>query len=595
MLWEGWLTLAVILAALLAMASHRASPLAALFTALALLITTAAVTDTNRLLSAAEAANGFGNLGLITVGLLFAVANALTRTGAIQWLAQPLLNKATGLASAQLRLLTPVAGLSAFLNNTPIVAVFLPIIDDFARRLKVPASRLYLPLSYAAILGGTCTLIGTSTNLIVNELLLERDGLSLALFDLAWVGVPALILGLTYIILTSRILLPDRGEARREQLDPKRYTVEVAVDEDGVLVDQTVEEAGLRHLPGLFLAEIERHGRLIPAVGPNERLQGGDRLVLVGILDSVVDLHQMRGLSPVKSAVDNPDEASVDRCLVEAVVAETCPLVGRSIRAGRFRERYRAAVIAVSRGSRQLQGKIGDIVLRPGDTLLLETHPEFIDEHRDSRDFYLVSGVNDSATVRHEKAPIALSIMAVMVILAASPWVTMFNAALLAVIALIATRCINISEALRAVRWDVLLVIGAAIGLGQSLNNSGAAGVIGMQVITLTVDQPLLTLLAIYLLTSLATEAVTNNAAAVLIFPIAMAAADALGVSPMPYVVAIMVAASAAFATPIGYQTNLMVMGPGGYRFLDYVRFGLPLNLLVMMTAMIIIPRIWPL
>lgn len=595
MLWEGWLTLGVVLAALIAMASHRASPLAALFTALAVLMTTAAATGTSRLLSAGEAASGFGNIGLITVGLLFAVANGLTRTGAIQWLIQPLLGQAKGLASAQIRLLTPVAGLSAFLNNTPIVAVFLPVIDDLARRLKVPASRLYLPLSYAAILGGTCTLIGTSTNLIVNELLLERDGLGLALFDLAWVGIPALALGLLYIVLMSGLLLPDRADARREQLDPKRYTVEVEVEEDGALVDQTVEEAGLRHLPGLFLAEIERHGRIIPAVGPNERLQGGDRLVLVGILDSVVDLHQMRGLRPATDAVENLEAPKTERCLVEAVVAETCPLVGRSIRVGRFRERYRAAVIAVSRGNRQLEGKIGDIVLRPGDTLLLETHPEFIDMHRDSRDFYLVSGVSDSSAVRHEKAPIALPIMAIMVLLAASPWVTMLNAALLAVIALIVTRCVNLSEALRAIRWDVLLVIGAAIGLGQSLNNSGAAEVIGLQVITLTADHPLLTLLAIYLLTSITTEAVTNNAAAVLIFPIAMAAADALGASPMPYVVAIMVAASAAFATPIGYQTNLMVMGPGGYRFLDYVRFGLPLNLLVMAVAMLIIPRIWPL
>lgn len=594
MLWEGWLTLATILAALIAMATHKASPLAALFVALTTLMTTAAVTGTSRLMTPTEAASGFGNVGLITVGLLFVVASGLTRTGSIQWLIQPLLGQAKGLASAQMRLLTPVAGLSAFLNNTPIVAVFLPVIDDLARRLKVPASRLYLPLSYAAILGGTCTLIGTSTNLIVNELLVARNGPGLALFDLAWVGVPALLLGIGYIILTSKLLLPDRAEARREQLDPKRYTVEVEVEEEGALVDQTVEEAGLRHLPGLFLAEIERRGRVIPAVGPYERLQGGDRLVLVGILDSVVDLHQMRGLRPATRAVENLEAAATDRCLVEAVVAETCPLVGRSIRAGRFRERYQAAVIAVSRGSRQLQGKIGDIVLRPGDTLLLETHPAFIDQHRDSRDFYLVSGVSDSSAVRHDKARIAIPIMALMVILAASPWVTMFNAALLAVIALITTRCVNISEALRAIRWDVLLIIGAAIGLGQALSNSGAANVIGQQVITLTADQPLLTLLAIYLLTSITTEAVTNNAAAVLIFPVAMAAAEALGVSPMPFIVAIMVAASAAFATPIGYQTNLMVMGPGGYRFMDYVRFGLPLNLLVMATAMTIIPRIWP-
>ncbi len=315
----------------------------------------------------------------------------------------------------------------------------------------------------------------------------------------------------------------------------------------------------------------------------------------MGVLESVVDLHKMRGLKPATDAVDDLDEPRRERCLVEAVVSQSCPLIGRSIRAGRFRERYQAAVIAVSRGGKQLTGKLGDIVLRPGDTLLLETHPSFLERQQDSRDFYLVSGVENSAPPQHEKAVIALPILVAMVILATTPWVSMLNAALLAAIALIATRCMNLSEAIRNIDWNVLLVIGAALGLGQAMHNSGAAQVIGEQVMAVTAGQPLLTLAAIYLMTLIATEVITNNAAAVLIFPIAMAAAESMGVSVTPFVIAIMVAASAAFATPIGYQTNLMVYGPGAYRFMDYVRFGLPLDLIVMLVALLVIPRVWPL
>ncbi|RZU98061.1 SLC13 family permease [Spiribacter vilamensis] len=596
MAWEGWLTIFVVLTVLGGLATGLASPVGILFTGLALLVTATAVTGSERLLDAATAVAGFGSSGLITVGLLFVVASGLTRTGAIAMIAEPLIARSRGLRSAQLGLLTPVAGLSAFLNNTPIVAVFLPVVDDLARRLQLPASRLYLPLSYAAILGGTCTLIGTSTNLIINDLSSGSRGMEgLGLFDLAWVGVPITVVGLIYLFTASPWLLPDRRDSAADRLDPRQYTVEVEVIRHGPLIGKTIRDAGLRHLPGLFLAEIERDGQVIPAVGPTERLQAGDRLVFVGVLESVVDLHKMRGLRPATRAVEDLGEPRRERCLVEAVVSEACPLVGRSIREGRFRERYQAAVIAVARGGRQLPGKIGDIVLRPGDTLLLETHASFVSRQRDTRDFYLVSGVEDSAPPQHDKAWLAIPILFAMVALAATPWMSMLNAALLAAIALVVTRCMDLGEAIRNVNWNVLLVIGAALGIGQAMDNSGAAAAIGSQVMTITADQPLLTLGAIYLLTMITTEMITNNAAAVLMYPIAMAAAESLGVSATPFAVVIMIAASAAFATPIGYQTNLMVFGPGSYRFSDYVRFGLPLNLIAMTLALLIIPRVWPL
>lgn len=594
--WEGWLTVLVVLGVLGGLASGLASPVGVLFTGLAVLITATAVSGSEQLLDATAAVQGFGSSGLVTVGLLFVVASGLTRTGAVAMIAEPLIARSRGLQSAQIRLLAPVAGLSAFLNNTPIVAVFLPVVDDLARRLQLPASRLYLPLSYAAILGGTCTLIGTSTNLIINDLSSEHAGVpGLGLFELAWVGVPITLAGLAYLIIASPWLLPDRRGETADRLDPRQYTVEVEVIRDGPLVGKRIEDAGLRHLPGLFLAEIERDGELIPAVGPTEKLRAGDRLMFVGVLESVVDLHKMRGLRPATQAVEDLGEPRRERCLVEAVVSEACPLVGRSIRDGRFRERYQAAVIAVARGGRQLPGKIGDIVLRPGDTLLLETHPSFVSRQRDTRDFYLVSGVEDSAPPQHHKAGLAIPILGAMLLLAASPWVSMLNAALLAAVALVATRCMDLGESIRHVNWNVLLVIGAALGIGQAMDNSGAAAVIGHQVLALTADQPLVTLAAIYLLTLVTTELMTNNAAAVLVFPIAMAAAESLDAAATPFAITIMIAASAAFATPIGYQTNLMVFGPGGYRFGDYVRFGLPLNLIAMTLAVLIIPRVWPL
>jgi len=594
MTWEGWLSLAAVLGVFIALASGLASPVAALFGALTVLVTVGALTGSPRLLTPADAVAGFGDSGLVTVGLLFVVAAGLIHTGAVSLITDPLLGRPRRLATAQIRLLTPVAALSAFLNNTPMVALFLPVVNDLARRCRLPASRLYLPLSYAAILGGTCTLIGTSTNLIVDGLVRAQPGLEgLGLFDIAWVGVPATVAGLAYILLASPRLLPATGSALGEEPDPRRYTVEVTVAADGPLVGRSIEAAGLRHLPGLFLAEIERDGEILPAVAPTERLRGNDRLVFVGVLESVVDLHRMRGIEPAADQVGKLASPRRQRCLVEAVVSDACPLVGHSIRDGRFRAEYQAAVIAVARGGRRLPGKIGDIVLQPGDTLLLETHRGFLQRQRNARDFFLVSGVEDSAPRRHDRASIALATLAGMVGLAASGVLSLLNAALLATGVLVAAGCVTGGEARRNVDWNVLLVIGAALGLGEALARSGAARVAAGELIGIAGGEPLLVLAAVYLVTLLCTELITNNAAAVLVFPVALSAADALGVSLMPFVIVIMMAASAAFATPIGYQTNLMVYGPGGYRFTDYLRFGLPLNALVMTVTLAIVPRVW--
>ncbi|MEX0654510.1 MAG: SLC13 family permease [Phycisphaeraceae bacterium] len=587
--WEAWATLAVVLLVIAALVRNIAGPDIILLGGLALLAGLGIV-------GSGEAVAGFGNEGLVTVAVLFIVVTGLTQTGAMSMIVQPLLGRPTTVAAAQARMMFPVAGLSAFLNNTPIVAMFLPLLSDWCKKTGIAPAKLFLPLSYAAILGGTCTIIGTSTNLVVNGLLIESADLdSFNLFDIAWIGLPALVVGLAYILLASRWLLPDRGSALDLGDDPRQYTVEMIVDPLGPLVGQTIEQAGLRHLPGLYLAEIARDGEVLPAVAPTTILRGDDRLVFVGIVESVVDLRKIRGLAPATNQVFKLNTPRTQRTMVEAVVSDSCPLVGKSIREGRFRSTYNAAVIAVARnGQRILDKKIGDIVLRPGDTLLIEAHPNFARQQRNSRDFFLVSQVEGSAPPRHERAWLAMAILVAMVALVTLGYMTMLQAALLAAVAMIGTRCCTGGEARRSIDWQVLIVIGAAFGIGRAMDNSGAAAGIAGFIIDAVGPHPLLVLLAVYIVTSLFTELITNNAAAVLVFPIALASANSLDVSFTPFAIVIMVAASAAFATPIGYQTNLMVLGPGGYRFTDYLRFGLPLNLLVMAVTLTLAPLFWP-
>lgn len=595
MSWEAWLTIAVAAGILFGLLRNLASPVFLLFAGLAVLMTAQALTGSEHLVTANEAVAGFGNSGLVTVGLLFAVVAGLVHTGAVTLITEPFLGRPKSLLGAQVRLLIPVATLSAFLNNTPIVAMFLPVVDELCKRSRLPPSRLFLPLSYAAIFGGTCTVIGTSTNLVVDGLVRSQAHLpGLRLFDLAWVGVPATIIGLIYIFLFSTKLLPEHQPALSMDDDPRRYTAEVIVEPGGPLVGKSIEQAGLRHLPGLFLVEIERNGQVLPAVGPQEALRGEDRLVFVGVLESVVDLHRMRGIQPATNQVFRLREPRSERVMVEAVVSDECPIVGKSIREGRFRAEYNAAVIAVARGGRHLKGKIGDIVLQPGDTLLLETHTSFLQRQRNARDFFLVSRVENSTPRRHEKAGIALAILAGMVALAATGVLSMLNAALLAGGFMVVTGCATGAEVRRSIDWSVLLVIGAALGVGQALNNSGAAATLASGLIQLAGGHPWLVLLAVFAITSLFTEMITNNAAAVLVFPIALSAADTLGVNFTPFIVTIMIAASASFSTPLGYQTNMMVYGPGGYRALDYLRFGLPLNFLMMAITVSLAPLVWP-
>jgi di/tricarboxylate transporter len=546
-------------------------------------------------LTTAEAFSGFSNPGMLTVGVLFVVVAGLRETGGIDWIAQSVLGRPGSLRKAMARILFPVVGLSTFLNNTPVVAMLIPAVNDWAKKLKLAPSKLMIPLSYAAILGGTCSLIGTSTNLVVAGLVMTHTDMApLRMFDIAWVGLPCAIAGSIFLLLFGPKLLPTRGSPAAELSDPRQYTAEMIVPAGSPLIGKSIEQAGLRQLPGCYLVEIDRQGTSILAVGPEETLQADDRLIFAGIVESIRDLQNLRGLVPATNQVFKLDSPRYRRQLFEAVVSSTCPLVGKTIRDGRFRNYYNAVVLAVARGGERIQRKIGDIELRPGDTLLIEASSTFAQQHRDSRDFFLVSAIEDSTPRRHEHAPLALLILTGMVVLAASGAVSMLVAAILAAALMVLTRCCGLGEARSAIDWPVLIVIGAALGLGQGIEQSGAAQVLASSVLGIAGGNPYGTLVAVYVVTWLLTEILTNNAAVALMFPIAISAAQQLNVDLLPFVMVLMVAGSASFATPIGYQTNLMVYGPGGYHFTDYARIGIPMTLLVGLTALLLAPQVWP-
>ena len=616
--WQAWYTLGVVTLIFAFLIFTKLGADVVLIGGVALLMVVGVITPD-------QALGGLANEGMVTVGVMYIVGAGLRQTGGVDWIAQKLFGRPQSTRGAITRMMGPTMVLSAFMNNTPLVAMLIPAVNDWAKQRRVSPSKLMIPLSFAAMLGGVCTLIGTSTNLVVNGLVkkeaqkdfdaylkqnLKSDlsetekeektaelrqefekesGLPIAglgMFEITKIGVPVAIVGAAFIILTAPFLLPDRKPALSQLGDPREYSAEMLVAPDSPLVGKTIEEAGLRHLPGVFLAEIDREGNVLPAVSPEEKLEANDRLVFVGIVESVVELQKMRGLLPAGDQVFKLTGPRSRRCLIEAVVSHTCPAVGKTIRDTRFRSTYNAVVIAVSRNGARLKQKIGDIELHAGDTLLLESHRGFVEQHKNNRDFLLVSELEGASPPLHERSLVAVGILMTMVTVVTIGWMSMLMASMLAAGMVIFTRCCSISAARKSVDWEVLLSIAASFAIGEALQSSGAAKVIAQTFIDMAQGDSWLALAAIYFVSVIATELLSNNSAAALMFPLGIATAKNLNVDAMPFVIAIMVAASSSFATPIGYQTNLMVQGPGGYRFSDFMRIGVPLDLVVMAVVL---------
>ena len=548
-------------------------------------------------ISPEDAFSGFANAGMLIVAALFVVAAGLRETGVMEYVGERFLGHVETEAKALFYMAVVLIPSAMVLNNTPKVALLVPVLIAWCRKRRISPSRLLMPLSFLSILGGTCSLIGTSTNLVVQGMLIKSHLKPMGFFEIGWVGLPCALLGATYLLTVGRKLLPDRKDLI-EQLDLTRreYLVEMLVQPGCRLVSKRISEAGLRHLPGLFLIEIERNGEVIGPVAPDEVIQADDRMVFTGVVSTIVDLEKIPGLVP---AADTRYEVSMSkqwaRQLCETVISPSSPLIGQVVRHADFRGLYDAAIVAVHRNGARLTNKVGDIELHVGDTLLLQVGPNFSRAYRNNPDFYLVSDVEDSRPIRFNRAWLAAIIFVAMITAFVSGSVNIMLAAFLAAGAMVAAGCISPAEARKSVDWPVLIAIASSFGVGKALEQSGVAKLFASLLVDATQSWgPTATMAALYFGTMVLNELISNNAAAALAFPFCIESARLLGVNERPFIMAVTLAASYAFASPIGYQTHMMVFGPGGYRFTDFMRVGIPLNLLMWITAIILIPLIWP-
>jgi di/tricarboxylate transporter len=497
-----------------------------------------------------------------------------------------------------------VATFSAFINNTPVVVVFLPVVLNLARRMQLAPSKLLIPLSYAAVLGGTCTLIGTSTNLVVNGVITAHGIKGFSMFELAWLGVPSVLIGAVYLSLFGQRLLPSRAmltsilsaEERRE------YITEAFVQAGAAAAGKTLSDAGLTPSRGIRVLEIVRDGIALPFELKSTRLHAGDRLVLACRPQGIAAARGVAGINLVSAlSVGLEQIGSHEGSIVEAVVNPNSALVGRSVQDLNFRQRYRMVVLALHRQGRNLREKVDSLPLLAGDVLLMMGTDPAIDALQNSPDLVVFDRTRTPARPQTRFIPLVLGVIAAVILSEVVGLVPIHLGALIGCVVVCAAGCLTTKEAYDSIEWPVLFLIYAMLAAGLALDRTGAASWLARSLIALVEPlataemRPLVVLGAIYLVTTVLTEILSNNAVAAVIIPIVLSVAAELGLDPRPFIVAATFAASAAFATPIGYQTNTYVYGVGGYKFGDFVKIGVPLNLICMAVALAVIPIFWPL
>lgn len=549
-------------------------------------------------ISSEQALKGFSNEGMLTVLLLFIVAGAIQKHGIIEMIVYRLLGKAKDARKSMIKVTLPIGFASGFLNNTPIVVALTPIIRDWAVDNGLSPSKFLIPLSYMTILGGTITMIGTSTTLVVHGLLLGSGMDGFSFFTTTVVGVPITIAGIIYLSTVGYKLLPEHLGAKDQiSQETKEFLAEAIIEDNFEYQKNTVTELGSSVLDGIYIIEIIRNNSRVYPVAGDTKILTGDHIIFSGSLNTIGKIQKFKGVT-IKTGTELTldDVKNKDSHLVEAVVSHNSSLLNKTLKQANFKARHDAGVIAIHRNNQRIKSRVGDIVLKTGDTLLLLADNAFIENNKYSSDFYVVNDVAPPENLNQDmrKGWIGLIALISMILTVTLGWLSMLEAMLLLVVLLIGFKFITPNEIKKFVQFDVILLIASAFAVGEAMTESGLAQYIASGLTTLATPLGILGVLVItYIVTNIFTEIITNSAAAVLMFPISLEIASVLGIDYMGLIVTVAIAASASFMTPIGYQTNLIVYGPGGYKFTDYVKVGAPLSILTMIIACSIIYTVW--
>ncbi|MGM0498248.1 MAG: SLC13 family permease [Bacteroidota bacterium] len=545
------------------------------------------------ILTPKEILSGFANEQIFVIILLLLIGDIIKRTGILEAIFDRIFQKARSMKGFMGRMMLLISTFSAFLNNTPLVAIMMPYVNNWSERNNISPSKLLMPLSFAAILGGCATLIGTSTNLIVSSMTADQtiigDVRQLNIFDFSIVGVPMIVVGLVYLYFYSDKLLPERKDAMSDFSSNRReYLVEAQVRKNSPLIGKTIEEAELRNLKGLFLVEILRNNYRIKAVSPDVILQQDDILIFAGDTRTIAEMVNAKsGLTlPSVGMMYKKKKAEV----VEIVISQNSSLINKTVKEVRFRAKYDAAVIAVHRNGEKISGKIGEIVLKPGDVLLLFTGEDFVNRTAHTHDFYFISKVRDFRKVEGYKVAIIFGGLFAAIMLSAFHVISLFMGLLVIILAAFVFKIANPKDLPKAIDYDLALIIVLSLALGVAMRKSGAADLVADTIISIFMPLGKVGLLfGIYLITSFLGAYIGNKAAVAIIFPISLTMAANLDLPAMPFILVVSFAAAANFMTPIGYQTNLMVYGPGGYSFKDFFRLGFPLTIIYMFVSIAIL------
>jgi len=544
----------------------------------------------------------FANPAPITVAALFVLSAALVKCGVIEYLTG-WFQKASFLPYpiVLFLLVVLVAFLSAWINNTPVVVVFVPVVLSLARKMNLPASKFLIPLSYASVLGGTCTLIGTSTNLVVNGILVGRGQPGMSLFELSWLGIPTAIIGAFYLAATGKWLLPTRETLTSILTDDERreYLTEAFVPANSPLIDKGLKAAGLVSARGFRVIEVVRDGIAIHVDPEATLLREGDRLVLACRPSGVARARSTPGFDFTAEA-GLEQIAAHEGVVFEGAVAPNSEVIGRTISDLNFRQRFRVVVLAIHRSGQNVREKVESLPLQMGDILLMMGTPQAVNGLRQGDDVILFDRPPLPSLSLHKRIPLVMAIMAAVILGESSGLVPIEIGAIAGSVLVCITGCLKPRDAYESIEWHLLFVIFGMLALGVAMQHTGAAAwlaqhaVAGAGHFVTGPHKPLVMLACIYVVTMVLTEILSNNAVAALMVPIALGVAAEAGLGARPFVIAVCFAASAAFATPIGYQTNTYVYGIGGYRFKDFVRIGVPLNIICFLVAMYVIPKVWP-